>query len=86
MTAANDNREVRRLRAGAVARMLGRTVSWFRAHRAELEAHGFPKPLVVANTWDEKEVAAWIGMPSNCNPAPRPTLVDQYKAGKCRHG
>lgn len=38
---------------------LGRSVVWFRQHRAELEAAGFPKPLPVTGLYDPAHVLAW---------------------------
>ena len=46
--------------AAGVARRLGRSRAWFFAHRTELEAKGFPKPLAVVGRWDPAAIDRWV--------------------------
>ena len=49
----------RGLTAGEVARLLGRSRSWFYAHQERLKASGFPTPNPVTGRWDRKAVDSW---------------------------
>lgn len=51
----------RLLTAREVASMLARTVEWFRQHRPDLEAAGFPPRVPrLGNRWDREAIAAWL--------------------------
>lgn len=57
--------QARPISAARVAKeMLGRSPGWFALHRAELERHGFPKPLPVLSTYLPGAVQAWLDSPS----------------------
>ena len=43
-----------------VCRLIRRSPGWFTAHKAELEAHGFPSPVSVIGHYDEKAIERWI--------------------------
>ncbi|MEO1065429.1 MAG: helix-turn-helix domain-containing protein [Actinomycetota bacterium] len=49
----------RGLTAAEVAKLLGRSRSWFYAHRDRLEAAGFPKPNRITGRWDRRAVDRW---------------------------
>ena len=48
------------LTAFEVSRILGRSPAWFRRHRPDLEAAGFPRPLPVVNRYRAEAVTAWL--------------------------
>lgn len=43
-----------------VAITLGRSVDWFRKHRAELAASNFPQPDPVTGLWSKAAVYQWV--------------------------
>lgn len=43
-----------------VATTLGRSVTWLRQHRAELEADGFPKEDVLTGLYLKADVLTWV--------------------------
>lgn len=43
-----------------VAVTLGRSISWVRTHRSELEKQGFPAQDALLGYWIKKDVHAWI--------------------------
>mgnify|MGYP005856251351 CR=1 FL=1 len=49
----------RGLTASEVATLLGRSRSWFYAHRDRLEAAGFPKPNRITGRWDRVAIDTW---------------------------
>lgn len=53
------------LTSGEVAAALRRSRRWFYAHRAQLEAEGFPRPISsVGNPlWAASDLIAWIERP-----------------------
>lgn len=49
------------LTAAQVALLLGRKAGWFLAHRAALEARGFPGPVDGCGLrWDPRAIEAWL--------------------------
>ena len=44
----------------AVAQLIGKSAGWFYAHRAELEALGFPKKDLVLGGWHKPAIEAWL--------------------------
>ena len=54
-----------------VARLLRRSITWLSAHRAELEAAGFPKRLPVVGRYDPVAIRAWLDRQGGINPAER---------------
>ena len=68
----------RPLSAAAVARdILGRSPSWFYAHRADLESAGFPPPLPVVNRYDPEAVRIWMRRASGLDPQDNGKVADR---------
>jgi hypothetical protein len=44
---------------------LGKSLTWFAEHRAELEAAGFPRPDSLLNGWDVAAVDRWLDQRSD---------------------
>ena len=64
------------INACQVATLLGRSLGWFRQHRASLEAEkGFPKPIDGCGLrWSDTAVRAWIGRADKVAP---PAAADE---------
>lgn len=63
--------------ARAVAKRLGRSLSWFYAQRAELERAGFPPPLPVTRRWNATAIDAWRGCQSRMPAAAAAHVADK---------
>jgi len=48
------------LSAAETAAYLGRSLTWFVEHRAELEAQGFPRPLPFMDGYDREAIDRWV--------------------------
>jgi hypothetical protein len=65
----------RPISASKVARQfLGRSPAWFSAHRVELEAKGFPRPIQVSGRYRPDQVQAWLDGKPIVTPNPELTL------------
>lgn len=51
---------MRMITAKQAAAHLGRSESWLRSHRPELEANGFPKPDKLIERYDLLAIDAWL--------------------------
>ncbi|TSD87034.1 hypothetical protein FFK22_019275 [Mycobacterium sp. KBS0706] len=56
------------LSAAQVAAYLGRSLTWFSEHRAELEAAGFPPPLPLIGGFDKRAIDQWLDRNSGMIP------------------
>ena len=50
----------RLMNAQQTADYLGRSLSWFQAHRPDLERNGFPQPVPFIGSWDRRAVDHWL--------------------------
>ena len=58
----------RALAAYQVAARINRGVEWFKAHRPELEAEGFPEYDELLGGWDGKAIEVWFDHRSGLAP------------------
>lgn len=71
------------LTASEVARqMLKRSPAWFYAHRAQLEAVDFPKPLPILNKYSRAAVQAWLDMKMGHAPKSGSGLAERFGGGR----
>jgi predicted DNA-binding transcriptional regulator AlpA len=55
-----------------VARLIGRSPSWFYQHRVELEKAGFPRRDDLLGGWHQEAISAWLARRARTD-APSPS-------------
>ena len=74
----------------AVARLIGRSPSWFYEHRVELEKAGFPRRDDLLGGWHQEAITAWLARragtaaPSAAGDDPLQRAIDAH-ANALRH-
>jgi hypothetical protein len=69
-----------------VAYHLGRSLTWFQQHKAELIEAGFPPKLPIIDLYDREAVDRWLDQQGDPNERARRAFTDVWQKAALGHG